>query len=76
MQDVLAFLGEPWSDKVLDHARVERGYEPRESSTEQVRQQIYSDSIGRWRREFSEDDEEEFREIAGALLVQLGYEDR
>jgi protein-tyrosine sulfotransferase len=76
MKDVLAFLDEPWSDAVLEHARVARGYEPRESSTDQVSRQIYSSSVGRWRKEFSEDDVEEFREIAGDLLLRLGYQNR
>ena len=75
MKDILEFLNEPWDKKVLNHEKVDRGYEPKESSTEQVNKEIYTKSLSRWEREFTKQDKENFKDIAGQLLVDLGYED-
>ncbi|HET7629638.1 MAG TPA: sulfotransferase [Bacillales bacterium] len=74
MQQVLAFLDEPWSDDVLNHTRVKRGYEPEESSTVQVNEKIHKRATGKWVNEFTRDDLSAFEHVAGHLLVQLGYE--
>ncbi|WP_404454409.1 sulfotransferase [Virgibacillus necropolis] len=74
MKDILTFIEEPWSEQVLDYSNVDRGYEPNESSTSQVSKQIYTNSKKRWQRDFTEKDKQVFKEIAGSLLIDLGYE--
>ncbi|MTI48984.1 MAG: sulfotransferase [Firmicutes bacterium] len=74
LKDILSFLNEPWNEKILDYHKIERGYEPKESSTDQVSKNLYSKSIKRWEKEFSESDKKDFKEEAGKLLIELGYE--
>ncbi|WP_079478174.1 sulfotransferase [Halobacillus salinus] len=75
MEKVLNFIDEPWSDLVLEHEKVSRVNEPIESSTEQVSKKIYKSSKKRWREKFTEEDKGTFKQIAGEMLVHLGYED-
>ncbi|SES71639.1 Glycosyltransferase involved in cell wall bisynthesis [Salinibacillus kushneri] len=74
IKDVLVFLDETWSDQVLNYVNVDRGYEPNESSTNQVSKQIYTKSKKRWQIDFTQKDKKVFKEIGGQLLVDLGYE--
>lgn len=74
MKNVLDFLDEPWVEQVLSYNSIDRGYEPNESSTDQVSKGLYSKSIHRWKKDLTKDDKETFKEIAGKLLIDLGYE--
>jgi hypothetical protein len=75
MADILTFLGEEWSESVLQHAKAPRRFEPLESSTMQVEKPLYSSSINRWATEFTQEEKTLFKEIAGELLIHLGYEE-
>ena len=44
-----------------------------ESSKQQVKQKLYSSSIGRWKTDLSEDDLDIIYSVAGQLLETLGY---
>jgi hypothetical protein len=39
-----------------------------------AREPIYKSAYGRWINEFTEQDKAFFKEIAGDLLIELGYE--
>jgi hypothetical protein len=72
---VLAFLGEPWHDAVLNYYEKaqNRDGEPVESSMFDTRKPVYGTAVGRWRREMSGPDRVMFAREAGSLLQQLGY---
>ncbi|MFZ4451054.1 GSCFA domain-containing protein [Salibacterium aidingense] len=74
MKNIIEFLGEAWESKVLDYHTVERGFEPKESSTDQVANKINTNALHRWNRSFSEADKDIFKKEAGDLLIKLGYE--
>ena len=75
-QDVLKFLDEPWNENVTQFYKIQS--KSREDTkivqNPGATQPIYSTAYGRWRREFSEEDKELFKSLAGDLLVELGYE--
>ncbi|WP_194841237.1 sulfotransferase family protein [Salinibacillus xinjiangensis] len=75
MKKVLNFLEEQWNPSVLDYNKVQRNEEPVESSTKQVSKKLYTQSMNRWQREFTDENKEMFKNIAGSLLIQMGYED-
>lgn len=76
LEKLLLPLGEPWDDRVL------RYYETRSASRDVARfpqnpeatAPIKRDSIGRWKHDFSETDKAAFKQMAGELLIYLGYE--
>ena len=76
MRSVLAFLGAPWDPAVLAHHA--QSTTLRDSSkfpnNAKANSAIVGDSVGRWRQCMSNEQREEFRSTAGALLVKLGYE--
>jgi hypothetical protein len=72
LQRLFASLGEPWDPGVLGYHRVDRNLAG-ESSREQVSQPLYAGSIGRWKKDLSPSDKQIFKDVAGDLLVQLGY---
>jgi len=75
LESVLEFIGEPWDDAVLEYNKVERGFEPVESSTKQVSSTLYDSSKGRWRKDFEIKDVLSFIKMGGGqLLYHLGYE--
>ena len=57
---IIDFLGLPWEDACLDFHRTERHVNT--PSSWQVRQPVYSSSVGRWRR---------FEKHLGPMLAQL-----
>ncbi len=57
---LMAFLGVPWDERCLDFHRVDRAVQT--PSRWQVRQPIYSRSVGRWRA---------YRPYLGSMLVAL-----
>ncbi len=72
--ELMDFLGEPFAPELLRHHESDHVYGALESSTEQVKRPVSPESIGRWRRDMSEQDKEDFKAVAGDLLIALGYE--
>lgn len=76
LQKVLKFIGEPWDDAVLRHYEISSGSRDVTKfpqNPEAVRP-IIGESIGRWRRDLAATEQALFKEKAGSLLVDLGYE--
>jgi hypothetical protein len=76
LREVFKLLNEPWEDQVLEY------YKKRDSRRKSrivqnpgVNTPIYTTSFNRWKKEFNEDDEILFKELAGDLLIKLGYEE-
>ena len=69
---LFAFLDEPWDPRVLRFHESDRTL-GRESSAAQVTQPIYRTALGRWQRELSPSQLVHVREVAGPLLLELGY---
>ena len=72
MGSLLRFLKEDWGASVLDHSRFKREL-PSESSAEQVARPLYETSIERWRNDLVGSARESVKEVAGDLLIELGY---
>jgi len=73
VDQVLTFLNEPWSDNVLHHERFEHHLPRDESSSEDVRESVYTSSCGRWRWEMRDVDKNDFKVEANDFLIELGY---
>ena len=73
MHRILDFLGEPWDENVLHFQDVPRDATRFPANVEAVGPMKQS-AAGRWRRDFSDEDKRIFKELAGPLLVELGYE--
>ena len=73
MRQVLAFLGEPWSEDVLSHEESQVVLSELEASTEAVKAPINLLAVNRWRSQLSEHDLGKMDDRAGALLERLGY---
>lgn len=72
LQAMFAFIGEPWDPAVLEfhtHPRNLAG----ESSAGQVSNPLNRRSLGRWQRDLSKREKRIVKNIAGDLLVELGY---
>jgi hypothetical protein len=69
MQGVLNFLGETWSDAVI------QGRSPSPSTAdENVNRTIFRTSVGRWTRDLAEHDRHVIESIAGTVMRESGYE--
>jgi hypothetical protein len=74
---LLEFLGLPWNESVLAHARAGHtflkpdGYD--HPSTDAVRRPISGGTVRRFRRDLSRDDVRTIEAVAGPWLVALGY---
>ena len=76
LEKVLSFIGEPWDDMTL------RYYEQRSASRDvtkfpqnrEATEPLRAEAIGRWRRDLTLDDKVIFKQMAGDLLIELGYE--
>jgi len=76
LRTVLHFIGEPWDDAVLRHSEVRsasRDVTKFPQNPEAVRR-ITDEAIGRWKRDLTITEQVLFKEKAGSLLVELGYE--
>lgn len=73
--DLFNFLEEPWDSRVLDYHKVVGGSRSfvKFPQNPEATKPIYSRSIGRWRRDLSAEDRKLFKQMAGALLIELGY---
>jgi len=76
MERVLEFLGEPWDEDVLCHHEVVSGSRDsaRFPANIEATQPVQRSAVGRWRDEMSDEDKRIFKDLAGPLLVELGYE--
>lgn len=72
LRRLFAFLGEPWDAAVLRYYEQPRNLAD-ESSSEQVSQPIYTRAIGRWQKDLSPEQQAVVKEVAGDLLIDLGY---
>jgi hypothetical protein len=72
LQALFAFLGESWDPCVLQFHRQPRRL-ANEASAEQVSRELYTSAVGRWQRDLSAADRQTVKEIAGDLLIELGY---
>jgi hypothetical protein len=76
LRTLLAFLGEAWSDSVLDYAARDRAGEgANESSAARIARDVDTTAVGRWRRDLSAAQRRAVISEAGALLAELGYAD-
>ncbi len=66
------FLGEPWDPAVLQYYEQSRNLAA-ESSREQVSQPLYTHAVGRWQHDLSPEEQAIVKEVAGDLLIDLGY---
>jgi hypothetical protein len=76
LRKLFEFLGEPWDDAVLRFYEVEGGSRDvrRFPQNPEATQPIRPDAGGRWRRDLAPDEVGLFKQLAGSLLVELGYE--
>jgi hypothetical protein len=75
LETVLKFLEEPWDESLLNYYEIKgssRNFEKFPQNIEATRP-IYNKAIGRWKSDLSEDEKKLFKEIAGELLINLGY---
>ena len=72
LKKVFQFIDEPWDTRVLDFHKISHDLAG-ESSETQVKQRIYSTSIGRWRNDLSASDQIIVKQITEPLLSKLGY---
>jgi protein-tyrosine sulfotransferase len=72
LQRLFEFIGEAWDPAVLEFHRQQRNLAG-ESSAEQVSRPLYSASIARWKADLTGEDKEAVKQVAGNLLVELGY---
>lgn len=71
MDEVLAFLSEPWDDAVLHHA--DAALSGRESSSAAVGQPLHAEAVDAWRTRLSAADVAAIEGAAGGTLTRSGY---
>jgi len=74
LRKLFTFLERDWDESVLSFYEKDRNLAG-EASSEQVNQPIYQKSLGRWKREFTDQDKELVKNYCSDLLVELGYEE-
>ena len=76
METVLDFLCEPWDDTVLNYYLVDSSTRDINKMPQNIRARkpIDKSALGRWKRDLSPSERELFKELAGDLLIELGYE--
>ncbi len=72
LQKLFAFIGELWDPAVLKFHEQERTLAG-ESSADQVSRPLYAASVGRWKNDLNPADKQAVKEVAGNLLIELGY---
>ncbi len=70
---VLAFLGEPWEEGLLEHHRFKHDLPASESSSEEILNPVNSESVSKWKTELKPEDIMTIERKAGYLLRELGY---
>lgn len=72
LRELFTFLDEPWDPAVLQFHQQRRNLAG-ESSAEQVSKELYTSAVGRWQRDLKPEDKSAIKDVAGDLLVELGY---
>lgn len=72
LKELFAFLHEPWDPVVLTYYKQGRNL-AEESSADQVSKPLYKNALKRWAHDLTPDDKEIVKEVAGNLLIELGY---
>jgi len=72
LRALFAFLCEPWHAEVLQFHQQSRNLAG-ESSAAQVSVALNSKGLARWKTDLREADKDAVKEVAGPLLMQLGY---
>jgi len=72
LRPLFTFLDEPWDPAVLRFHEQQRKLAC-ESSAEQVSRELYSSAVARWQRDLKPADKSAIKDVAGELLVELGY---
>lgn len=67
------FLGEDFDPAMLDESRPDDKVEGRLMNNPEAGRRVHGSSVGRWRRDLSPGEAEDFDRIAGELLIALGY---
>jgi tetratricopeptide (TPR) repeat protein len=75
MREVLAFLGEAWDPAVLEHQRSDVALSSLESSTQAVKSAVNTGALTKWKKHLSKKQLAQVEQVAGELLVELGYDD-
>jgi len=74
LRKLFDFIGENWYPSVLDFYKQDRNL-ANESSASQVVKPLNTKSLGRWKRELKPREKKIVKEVAGDLLIELGYAD-
>ncbi len=72
LQPLFAFLGEPWDPAVLKFHEQERRLAG-DSSAAQVTKALNTKALGRWKKDLKRKEKDAVKEVAGDLLIELGY---
>src|SRR5262249_17282314 len=72
LQQQSPFIEEPWDSAVLKYYEQQRNLAG-ESSAQQVSQPLYTRAVSRWKHDLEPADKQTVKEVAGDLLIELGY---
>jgi hypothetical protein len=72
LRKLFQFIQEPWDPIVLKYYQFKRDLAG-ESSSHQVSQPLYKTAMNRWIHDLKPSDKEVVKEVAGSLLMELGY---
>jgi hypothetical protein len=72
LHPLFTFLDEPWDPAVLQFHQQQRNLAG-ESSAEQVSRELYTSAVARWQRDLKPEHKSAIKDVAGDLLVELGY---
>lgn len=72
---LMTFIGEPWDEAMLAHDGAGSPHRDvtRFAQNPEAIAAVSTASLSRWQRDLDDRDRREFKRIAGALLVELGY---
>jgi hypothetical protein len=73
LRALLAFVGEPWDGAVLRFHENKARPLANESSAAQVSKPLYTSASGRWVKDLKAADKVAVKDVAGDLLIELGY---
>ena len=75
LECLMAFLGEDWDEAMLAHTVAESPFRDptRFPQNPEALDPVRSAALNRWKRDLSSRDRRIFKQIAGSLLIELGY---
>jgi protein-tyrosine sulfotransferase len=73
LRRVCEFIGEPFESAMLEPAGSGRVRTGQTLNNRNADERISASSIGRWRRDLTIEERAQFRDVAGELLLALGY---